>query len=47
MKNNDTFYVEYQVAGMYLHPEQDHYPNILFFRTGSFSMNRGNYSERM
>ena len=44
LKNSDTFYVEYHIelfAGMYLHPKKEHYPTILFFRTGSYTMMGG------
>ena len=44
MKNSDTFYVDYHIelfAGMYLHPKKEHYPTILFFRTGSYTMMGG------
>ena len=41
MKNRETFNVEYHIelfAGMYFHPKKEHYPTILFFRTGSYTM---------
>ena len=41
MKKSDTFTVEYHIelfAGMYFHPKKEHYPTILFFRTGSYTM---------
>ena len=44
MKNSDTFNVEYHIelfAGMYFHPKKEHYPTILFFRTGSYTMMGG------
>ena len=44
MKNSDTFFVEYHIelfAGMYFHPKKEHYPTILFFRTGSYTMMGG------
>ena len=44
MKKSDTFNVEYHIelfAGMYLHPKKEHYPTILFFRTGSYTMMGG------
>ena len=44
MQNNKNFLVEYNVelfAGMYFKPKQKHYPTILFFLTGSFTMMGG------
>ena len=44
MKNSDTFNVEYHIelfAGMYFHPKKEHYPTIIFFRTGSYTMMGG------
>ena len=44
MKNSDTFFVDYHIelfAGMYFHPKIEHYPTILFFRTGSYTMMGG------
>ena len=44
MKNSDTFFVEYHIelfAGMYFHPKKEHYPTILLFRTGSYTMMGG------
>merc|ERR1712243_154784 len=41
MKNSDTFFEDYHIelfAGMYFHPKKEHYPTILFFRTGSYTM---------
>ena len=44
MKNSDTFFIDYHIelfAGMYFHPKKEHYPTILFFRTGSYTMMGG------
>ena len=44
MKNSDTFFVDYRIelfAGMSFHPKKEHYPTILFFRTGSYTMMGG------
>ena len=44
MKNSDMFIVDYHIelfAGMYFHPKKERYPTILFFRTGSYTMNGG------
>ena len=44
MKKSDTFNVDYHIelfAGMYFHPKKEHYPTILFFRTGSYTMMGG------
>ena len=43
-KKSDMFTVEYHIdlfAGMYFHPKKEHYPTILFFRTGSYTMMGG------
>ena len=44
MKSNTYFHVDYNVelfAGMYLQPKKEHYPTILLFRTGSYTMMGG------
>ena len=44
MKQNELFHVDYNIelfAGMYFYPKQKHYPTILFFRTGSYTMMGG------
>ena len=44
MKHNELFHVDYNIeliAGMYFYPKQKHYPTILFFRTGSYTMMGG------
>ena len=44
MKKSDMFIVDYHIelfAGMYFHPKKEHYPTILFFRTGSYTMMGG------
>ena len=44
MKCNSLFHVDYNVelfAGMYFHPKKLHYPTILLFRTGSYTMMGG------
>ena len=44
MQVNKLFHVEYNselFAGIYLHPKQKHYPTILFFRSGSYTMMGG------
>ena len=41
MQGNKLFHADYNCelfAGVYLHPKQKHYPTILFFRTGSYTM---------
>merc|ERR1712215_374623 len=48
MQKSRKFHVEYNVelfAGMYLKPKQKHYPTILFFRTGSYTMMGGKKME--
>ena len=44
MQLNKLFHADYNselFAGIYLHPKQKHYPTILFFRTGSYTMMGG------
>ena len=44
MQDNKLFRADYNCelfAGVYLHPKQKHYPTILFFRTGSYTMMGG------
>ena len=44
MEQNDMFHVDYNVelfTGIFFYPKQKHYPTILFFRTGSYTMMGG------